>query len=240
MELSQKQIEFNVAMKQYASRRFYTQFGIFVSTVNVALQGYLITRLWHYPTGFIWLLFSLIVAYLVTDFINGLVHMYMDGNDSYDSIWGPLIANFHLHHKFPQYKKCNLILVYFNETGSKVWLIGYLLAVALLANVPWVEPAAIHFLVYIGIFSSLAEVAHYLCHSSNSSMAKLLANAGILLSKRHHALHHLQDNTNYAFLNGVTDPLLNLIAAKLCKGYKLNTDLHFANYVVEESEKRVL
>lgn len=34
-----------------------------------------------------------------------------------------------------------------------------------------------------------------------------------------------------AFLNGLTDPLINLIARKIYKGYKNTTDLHFAKYV---------
>jgi sterol desaturase/sphingolipid hydroxylase (fatty acid hydroxylase superfamily) len=240
LNLLAKQKQFNDAMALYNSHRKYKLFGNVVSVANVTLQIYLFYRLGNYPIGFAWQLLSLVAAWVIADFVNGLVHMYMDDNDSYESIWGPLVANFHLHHKHPQYTKNNLLLVYFNETGSKIWLIGYLFAVALLFKIHDVEPVVLTILIYVGIFSSLAEVSHYLCHSSNSREAKFLASVGILLTKRHHASHHLQDNINYAFLNGLTDPLLNLIAAKFCKGYKQNTDLHFAKYVVAESEKRLL
>jgi hypothetical protein len=123
-----------------------------------------------FSIGFIWQVVSLILALLVADFVNGLVHLYMDTEDAYGSIAGPLIANFHLHHKFPRYVEHSLISVYFNESGSKVWLVGYLILDRL-------------------------------------------------------------DNTNYAFLNGITDPLVNLIAQKISNGYKNSTDLHFALYV---------
>jgi hypothetical protein len=92
--------------------------------------------------------------------------------------------------------------------------------------------------VYIGIISSIAEVSHYLCHSSTSALAGFLGNCGLLLSKRHHARHHLQDNSYYAFLNGLTDPLLNRIAAVFYKGYKHNTDLHYARYDGAENDVR--
>jgi hypothetical protein len=170
------------------------------------------------------------VAYLVTDFVNGLVHMYMDNNDRYKSWVGPLIANFHLHHKTPLYKKHNLLAVYFTESGSKIWLVGYLGLVVLLSASTALDPLLLSILTYVGILSSVAEVSHYLCHTSTSSISRFLASCGLLLSKRHHAKHHLQDNCGYAFLNGVTDPLLNLIAARLCDGYKQKTDLHYARY----------
>jgi sterol desaturase/sphingolipid hydroxylase (fatty acid hydroxylase superfamily) len=170
------------------------------------------------------------VAYLLTDFINGLVHMYMDNNDRYESIDGPLIANFHLHHRTPQYRQNNLLAVYFTESGSKVWLVGYLLLVLSIQSVFAIHPVVSYTLVYIGILSSVAEVSHYLCHSSTSALAGFLAGCGLLLSKRHHARHHLQDNCSYAFLNGFSDPLLDRIAAVLCRGYKQRSDLHYACY----------
>jgi sterol desaturase/sphingolipid hydroxylase (fatty acid hydroxylase superfamily) len=181
---------------------------------------------------------ALAAACLLTDFISGLVHMYMDNNDRYNSLAGPLIANFHLHHKTPHYRKNPLPIVYFTETGSKVWLIGYLLAVAImLVNVP-LNPLIIYILVYTGILSSIAEVSHYLCHSSDSSMVRILARCGLLLTKRHHARHHLEDNSNYAFLNGWCDLLLNQISRRCYPGYKGTTDRHFATYESGETDSR--
>lgn len=238
MTSSAKQEEFNIAMELYQSKIRYRIFGILVSSMNVSLQFYLLFRIWPQSIGAGWQLLSLLTAYLLADFINGLVHMFMDNNDSYDSPAGPLIANFHLHHKLPLYKKNSLPIVYFNETGSKIWLVAYLLLVFLIQYRFELYPSVSYTLVYIGILSSVAEVSHYLCHTSTSPLAGLLGKAGLLLSKRHHARHHLQDNSNYAFLNGFTDPLLNRIAAACCKGYKQNTDLHYASYSGGKSETR--
>lgn len=238
MTLSPKQRQFNAAMELFNSKSIYRRFGTFVSIANVSLQIYLLYRVSSYSIGLGMQVVSILLAYLATDFLNGLVHMYMDNNDDYESVAGPLIASFHMHHKIPQYRINNLLVVYFKETGAKVWLVGYLLLVALLLEIPAVAPAGLYMLVYIGILSSVAEVSHYLCHSSTHPLSIFLGNIGLLLSKRHHAGHHLTDNNGYAFLNGFTDPLLDRIAKKLCKGYKNHTDLHFACYQVQNTESR--
>ena len=122
--LVEKQKQFNAAMELYNSRKTYPLFGNVVSITNFSLQLYLLYRVAPLSIGITWQIAALIVAFLVTDFVNGLVHMYMDRNDDYESLAGPLIANFHLHHKTPQYKLNPLPVVYFNESGSKVWLAG--------------------------------------------------------------------------------------------------------------------
>ncbi|MGB4600198.1 MAG: fatty acid desaturase CarF family protein [Trichlorobacter sp.] len=238
MELTVKQQQFNRAMELYTSKAGYKLFGHLISTANITLQLYLLYLVWPLSTGPVWQLLALVAAYLLTDFINGLVHMYMDNNDRYQSIDGPLIANFHLHHKTPMYKKRNLLVVYYLETGSKVWLVGYLLLVVALASLLELNSTVLYTLVYIGILSSVAEVSHYLCHSSLSPVALFLARSGLLLTKRHHAPHHLRDNNGYAFLNGFTDPLLDLIATACCTGYKQHTDLHYAQYTAADTESR--
>lgn len=230
MELSDKQQQFNRAMELYTSQTRYKVLGVAVSIANGSLQACLVYRIWPHSIGAARQLLALLIAYLVTDFVNGLVHMFMDNNDRYESWAGPLIANFHLHHKTPLYKKRNLLLVYFTESGSKIWLVGYLGLILPLTGIAGLNPFVLYVLTYVGILSSLAEVSHYLCHSSTSMLPRLLANCGLLLSKRHHAKHHLEDNCGYAFLNGATDPLLDLIAARMCGGYKQKTDLHYAQY----------
>jgi hypothetical protein len=69
-------------------------------------------------------------------------------------------------------------------------------------------------------------------------LACWLGNCGILLGKRHHARHHLGNNVSYAFLNGLTDPLIDPIARRLYPGYKITTDLHFAAYTPPDLESR--
>ena len=233
-----KQEQFNAAMNRYTSQSRYKILGTSVSIINIFLQLSLAYRIWPQSIGAGCQVLSFLAAYLITDFISGLVHMYMDNNDRYDSLAGPLIANFHLHHRIPQYKKNNLFIVYFIETGAKIWLVGYLLLLFFMQGLFEVHSIVSYTLVYIGILSSVAEVSHYLCHSSTSMIAGFLGNIGLLLSKRHHAKHHLQDNANYAFFNGWTDPLLNRIARACYDGYKHNTDLHYARYVGADSETR--
>jgi hypothetical protein len=237
-DLPLKQQQFNICMEAYNYRPTYTRIGRIISIINVTLQLYLLVRVLPFSIGPIGQLAALLLAYLSADFINGLVHMYMDNNDQYDTPAGPLIASFHLHHKTPVYKQNPLWLVYFNETGSKLWLVVYLAAAVLLLEFFGLPPLAAYVLMYFGILSSVAEVAHYLCHVPKAPWKVYFEKTGLLLSTRHHARHHLADNRDYAFLNGVTDPLLNMIARRIYPGYKTTTDPHYAAYVGPNTENR--
>jgi hypothetical protein len=230
MSLELKQKQFNAAMELYESKKSYKLLGKVVSITNISLQIYVLSQVLTLAIGFWWQIVSVITAYLITDFINGLVHLYMDANDQYDSLAGPLIANFHLHHRTPRYQDNNLIVVYFNETGSKIWLVFYLVTIAILFHLPDNNPVLLYTLTYVGILSSVAEVSHYLCHNSNSAVVVSLIRIKLLLPKREHARHHLEDNVSYTFLNAVTDPLVDFIAKMFFTGYKNKTDLHYANY----------
>lgn len=228
--VSLKQKQFNAAMDLYSSRRIYGVVAKLVAVGNVSLQAYLLVEVVHLKVGWEWHLAAFFAALVLADLINGAIHMVMDNNDSYDSVAGPLIAAFHLHHKTPMYKVRPLPVVYFNESGAKIWLLPYLVAVALALRFVEMHPVFSHILIYFGILSSVAEVAHYLCHTSMSKPVLVLGKMRLLLPKRHHGRHHGEDNVNYAFLNGWTDPLLNVIARKTFAGYKKNTDLHYATY----------
>jgi hypothetical protein len=238
MNLELKQKQFNSAMKLYEGRKRYKLFGVFVSIINISLQIYTLFRVFTFSLGIPGQIITFIAAYLITDFVNGLVHLYMDDNDNYESWAGPLIANFHLHHRTPRYQDNNIFVVYFNETGSKVWLIFYLAAVAILLQQPNINSVLLYALTYIGILSSVAELSHYLAHNSQSPVVNFLARGKLLLPKRQHAQHHLLDNISYTFLNGVTDPLVDFIARRFFTGYKNKTDLHYAGYSGVNSPRR--
>lgn len=237
-ELELKQHQFNAAMELYNTKSGYRLFGKLVSVANVSLQLYSIFLLAAVPLGFAWQAAAFCAAFVLADFMNGVIHLVMDNSDRYQSIAGPLVAAFHLHHKTPMYKVNPLHVVYFNETGGKVWLVPYLLAAVLVISRLSPHPLLSHLLVYFGILSSVAEVSHYICHTSTSKPALFLGRIGLLLPKRHHARHHAADNNNYAFLNGCTDPLINLIARRFFTGYKKNTDLHYARYEGEGTANR--
>ena len=217
-------------MELYRSNKIYTSFNRLIATLNVSLQVVLIYFIWDIHIGIVMQIAAFILAFMFTDFLNGLVHMIMDHKESYDSFYGPLVANFHLHHQTPKYTKHALPIVYFNETGAKIWLVPFLMLILFFLTNNSFTPFVLHTLVYIGILSSIAEVSHYLCHTSDSKMAHFLARIGILLSREHHNPHHEADNMNYAFLNGMSDPLINLIARTFFKGYKTTTDQHYIKY----------
>lgn len=225
-----KQAQFNAAMALYEGRSRYKLFGKLVAAANLALQAFLLYRAAGRPLGAAGQLLVFAAAYLAADFVNGLVHMHTDCMDDYEAPWGPLIANFHLHHKRPRYQDHPLPFVYFNESGSKVWLVPCLAAAALYSYSSAAAPALVWGLAYFGVLSSVAEVSHYLAHNSTSRTALLLGRCRILLDKRVHARHHLQDNVSYTFLNALTDPLADKVAQIFYPGYKRGTDLHYADY----------
>ncbi len=226
--LAGKQAAFREAMARYEGRPIYKGIDRACSVLNLGLQAVLLWKAFsiHLPLG--WLLLALVLAYVLADFFNGLTHLLMDHADQYASFVGPLIAKFHLHHKLLYYPVQPLPVVYFQESGAKIWMVFYL--AALLAFARHLPPFALHLLTYVAIWSSVAEVSHYLCHNSNAKAARWLAEAGLLLRKPHHAAHHQQDNTRYCFLNGMADPLVDWIARKWFRGYKNDTDLHFLGY----------
>jgi hypothetical protein len=236
--LELKQQQFNAAMERYESRPSYKLLGRFVAITNISLQIYILSRVLTFTIGFWRQMASVIAAYLLTDFVNGLVHLYMDANDDYDSLAGPLIANFHLHHRTPRYQDNNLLVVYFNETGSKIWLVFSLIGVAVFFQLPNSNPVVLYTLTYVGILSSIAEVSHYLCHNSNSAVVIFLARIKLLLPEQEHARHHREDNVSYTFLNGLTNPPVDFIAKIFFAGYKNNTDLHYAAYSAPNVDRK--
>lgn len=233
--LDNKVYEFTQAIQKYLDHARYKRLEILVSFSIVILQTItLFNLIFSYDyTSFFCFISVLMIAYIATDFINGLVHMYMDNNTRYISIGGPYVAAFHLHHAKYVYRRRHPLKVYFDESGTKFWLLVYLLfLVSVQLNVRLSVSLNIG-LVSFGIFSSVAEVSHYWCHNATEKNKFILwlQNNYVLLSKKRHKAHHCFDNIQYAFLNGVTDPLINLIARWSYKGYKNNADKHTQIYL---------
>lgn len=224
----QKIIAFGKSIEKYLNNPLYKKMELINSFLVISLQILSSITLLYTSERLepLILILTFVCAYVAADFINGLVHMFMDNNTAYSSIVGPFIAAFHMHHANPGYRNRHPLQIYFFESGTKFWLSGFLLLlVALQKHLPF----SIHSgLVFFGILSSLAEVSHYWCHmaSSKNRIILRLQKYRILLSKKHHSNHHRLDNMQYAFLNGISDPLINKISGWFYPGYKNHADRH--------------
>ncbi|HAM39254.1 MAG TPA: hypothetical protein DCP53_07690 [Elusimicrobia bacterium] len=237
--ITEKQRQFNNAMEKFEKQRGYLWVGHIVSFINVGFQIILTVLVFQQSIGLLRQVLTFAVAYIIADFVNGLVHMYMDNNDDYESFAGPLIASFHLHHRRPLYKQKSIFAVYYYETGSKIWLVFILMAAVAGVLQGIVTGVAAYVLLYFCILSSVAEVSHYFCHTPQPKFVRLLGKAGVLLSIHYHTRHHTEDNVRYAFLNAMTDPLLNIMAKIMYSGYKNTTDMHYACYIGKDTENRI-
>ena len=231
------------AFDKYINVPFYKRFEIFLSILIVSLQVWSLYQLLqhYYFLSMPRFVGTIIISFLITDFFNGLVHLIVDNNTNYTSLWGPYVAAFHTHHIKPTYKQYDILQVYLFESGHKFWLAIFLLILCPLQYRLHLNPEFELGLIAFVILSSLAEVSHYLCHKkSNTKITKFLQSCGLLLNMSHHRIHHINDNVNYAFLNGMSDPLLNIIAKLFFKGYKNHSDKHARFYFYKTIDKDII
>lgn len=223
-----KQEQYRRAIGRFERHFVYRNLGAVVAAVIVLLQVVCLALLPWGAATLAWIpLF--VFAYILADFVNGVIHMLMDNTEDYTSVIGPLVAAFHRHHHVPRYRDRPVLVVYCAENGMKNWLAVYM--VVLVAVLGYLPAAVAFTLLAFSLLSSVAELSHYLCHNSTHPFVRALQRARILLHPDHHRMHHEADNTHYAFLNGMTDPLVNLIAKRVCPdGYVTTTDAHSAPY----------
>lgn len=238
-EQERKIDEFFQAMEKYEKFK-YKRYEFLVSCIVVTLQIITVLNviLTFNKYALFYSILAVMIAYVATDFINGLIHMFMDNNTHYTSIVGPYIAAFHFHHAKYVYRVRPYLRVYFDETGTKFWLLGYMLFLVIIQFTCKLSVAINTGLVAFGILSSVAEVSHYWCHNATekNKLILWLQKRRILLSKSYHSAHHSNDNTQYAFLNGIADPLINVIARSYYKGYKNYADKHVDAYMKQTKQ----
>lgn len=240
-DVNTKSREFSCAIVKYNVVSLYVQFETLLAVMVVSLQALSVFNLmqtYHYH-GAVSFIITLLITYLATDFFNGLVHMIVDNNTNYTSIWGPFVAAFHLHHAKLKYTKRHPLKIYFTESGHKFWLVIYLIILTNSQKYFYLNTNLNLGLVIFGVLSSIAELSHYWCHNvpKKNRIIPFLQKYHVLLSLKHHRVHHTNDNTNYAFLNGISDPLLNIIARHCYKGYKNHSDKHVAIYLKDLHEE---
>jgi sterol desaturase/sphingolipid hydroxylase (fatty acid hydroxylase superfamily) len=226
-----KQEQYRRAMDKFEHHLVYRNLGTVVAAVIVLLQAVCLALLPWGAATLAWIpLF--VLAYVLADFVNGLIHMVMDNTADYTSVIGPLVAAFHRHHHVPKYRDRPVLIVLLAENSMKNWLAVYMLG--LVAVLGFLPPALAFTLLAFSLLSSVAELSHYLCHNSTHRFVRALQSARILLHPNHHRMHHEADNTHYAFLNGMTNPLVNWIAKRVYPGgYVETTDAHSAPYYHE-------
>ncbi len=225
--MNQKQTECQQAFQRYNTSKIYTIFNQVISIWCIFWQGTLFFLFFQKSenTSFFVCFFLGVCAYIFADFWNGFIHLFMDNWRKYWGFFWPLTANFHRHHIYPQYTPKPLFQVYYTETGSKIWLFVLLFFILILNSL--FSEYLLLFFGFFSLFSSIAEVSHYLAHHPKKWFIHLLQKYHILLSPKAHITHHTKDNTSYAFLNGMTNPILDKIAHKYCKGYKNYADKDF-------------
>ena len=236
--LRRKQSEFTKAMHLYHDKKRYKYLQKFISILVISSQVFLFVQMSGFSLSVWWHIGLFLLAYFITDLVNGLGHMYMDNSDNYNSLIGPYIAAFHLHHRTPQYAKQSIFALYYNEAGTKLWLLlfyPFSIVFVLFSSNEYFGVL----LIYIGFLSCFAELSHYLCHNSRNKYIRILQDLGILLSIKKHQRHHKENNRQYAFLNGMSDFIIDFISAKLYTGYQVTTDLHYSEYQYKESQNRL-
>lgn len=226
---------FNSALNSYHSNKLYLLINKSNSIVIVCIQLYLASFAVKADIPLTHSIFIFLLSYLITDFVNGCIHLWMDNNNRYESATAPFVAYFHLHHHKKVYQEKSLLLIYFEESGYKIWLSFYLVLTAIFVHTTD-HPQASLLLIYFGILSSCAEVSHFICHNRHGKLVSYLQWSGVLLKKSHHLHHHNEDNTHYAFLNGSTDFIINFIAKRYFKGYKHHSDMYVKNYIKMHGE----
>ena len=237
MNLYTKQAEYNQAMQKYNGLKRYKLLYKVVSFLNISMQLFLLYTVLQFHLGFLVNLLAFMVAFVFADFVNGGMHLYMDNQEDYTRAFGPFIAAFHLHHKTPKYKDSNVIKLYYNEAGGKFWLVPFqavIIAIYFLGVPNWL----ILFATYFIVLSCVAEVSHFLAHNSDNKFVHFLQKIRVLIPKEYHAKHHQNDNRQYAFLNGMSDVVLDFIARRYFRGYKKASDLHYGRYEGVDTENR--
>jgi hypothetical protein len=184
------QLQFSVANKQYISKKIYR----FLDTLNSVLVVYIQITSFFYS---VFLILSAVLACFLADFINNLVHIYIDSNDRYTSLSGPFIATFHTHNIKQRYNYRNIFNMYFFGFCIKFQLpLTPVFLLTLCVILPENESLPF-FVIVFWILSSIAEFSHYLCHNSKSVF--LIQRVKLIIPKENHKKHHIYDGVNYIF-----------------------------------------
>ena len=238
--LTEKQQQFNNAMEKYEKMPVYVWVGHTTSFINVGCQVFLGWMVIKQPVGPFLQILTFAASYILADFVNGLVHMYMDykpckpGTGLKDLyFWeGPrdsaefharqaqvyarisgferIVYDFKKHHPFPDLLGRHSFL---HLMKGPTFLLA--LPLSLVLNVVFLalQPPA-WLLVGTVVFllgSSMTQALHGALHRDDVGLALcLMRRTGLVMSRRAHQLHHDTLTQDFAVINGWANPLVNL------------------------------
>ena len=158
---------------------------------------------------------SVALAYLVADFISGLVHFLCDnlGDENTPIVGQSFIKPFREHHDNPT----EMVNHDFIETNGNTFLtcfIGLFITFWIVLGQEgsgWLFFS--NFMLMLGIFISLTNQFHKWAHQREvPGWVGVLQKTGIILSPRHHGIHHRPPYEKYyCITSGILNPLLNRI-----------------------------
>lgn len=183
----------------------------------VATIAYSLINMYHQNT--LWfLLLSLPIAWVASDFLTGIVHWLCD---TYGTVNTPLfgqtlIRNFRSHHTYPK----DLCISPFVFTVGHVALVGLFtlpLAISVLIKYPSSLIASSIGFTYgmIILLTALTNQFHKWAHlepEKVSNTIKFLQKHKVILNPEHHNIHHTRPfSNNYCITHGLNNPFLEKI-----------------------------
>jgi len=187
--------------------------------------GYLAIMSYAYPVYFIdytnLSIFNLLQLIYISDFVSGLLHIFLDDYKGENPYIKPHALGFQNHHKNPKEFTERPIFTVFTETGQSVLLFNILNSYFL----------SFYFLIFTGLIN-IVQLSHYQAHCINhntfskpvSDVFIFLQKYGLILSTDSHSKHHQTYDNNFCILTGWANPLLNRYY-KLAKSPENNNNL---------------
>lgn len=173
----------------------------------------------------------LIGAAYFSDFISGLVHIYLDNSkvNYSETINDFYKIGFQVHHLYPNFQwSCHKEFQPHYEANT-IFVLNIVISII---NVLTVNLTILHFTLYLTL---IMQMNHYWCHSIITKkhvpyIIHKLQDIGILLSYKTHSTHHKTYDNNFCLLTGWNDKLFNYI---FNNKYLLNMIINKLDYLLD-------
>ena len=150
------------------------------------------------------------LSYLLTDFISGIVHLYLDNsNIKFDySLTDYYRTGFEIHHTFPTWQ-----WLIDPEYKPQYEMLTLFVPMLFLLYINILSFNSI-FITFITLFSLLMQYFHYSAHAfihgkKIPTIIRFLQKYNVIISPETHRIHHIYFDRNYTILNGWTNFIFN-------------------------------